>query len=115
MRAKPPGRLSSEVSFAFAPGTPALEADVSVCDIAVQRPYKEEIRMSKPRLTLAEIEGLSAVELPERNLYAPVFAGGAGGLIGVAVAADVHVPIEIRENEVCVAVAAVGSVAGCDQ
>jgi hypothetical protein len=78
-------------------------------------PYKEEIRMSKPRLTVAEIERLSAVELPERNLYAPAVAVGAGGLIGVAIAADVHVPIEIRNNEVCVNVAAVGSVAACDQ
>jgi hypothetical protein len=72
--------------------------------------------MSKPRLTLAEIEGLSAVELPERNLYA--VAVGAGGLVGVGVAIDeVNVPIDVNveDNEICVNVAAVAAVAACRQ
>jgi hypothetical protein len=75
--------------------------------------------MSKPRLTLAEIEGLSAVELPERNLYA--VAVGGGGLVGIGIAIDrslndlvdvndVHV---IENSQVCVNVAALQAAAGC--
>jgi hypothetical protein len=71
--------------------------------------------MSKPRLTLAEIEGVSAVELPERNLYA--VAVGAGGLLGVGVAIDhtLNDVIDVQNNEICVNVAAVGAAAGCQQ
>jgi hypothetical protein len=72
--------------------------------------------MPKPRLTIAEIEGLSAVELPERNLYA--VAVGAGGLVGVGVAIDnINVPIDVNveDNEICVNVAAVAAVAACEQ
>ena len=71
--------------------------------------------MSKPRLTLSEIEGLSAVELPERNLHA--IAVGNGGLIGIGVVVNrsLNDVIDIRNNEVCVAVAAVGSAAACTQ
>jgi hypothetical protein len=73
--------------------------------------------MTKERLTTADIEGLSAVELPERNLFA--VAVGAGGLVGVGIAIDRSLndvaDIRIDNNEVCVNVAAVASAAGCDQ
>jgi hypothetical protein len=71
--------------------------------------------MSKPRLTLAEIEGASAVELPERNLYA--VAVGAGGLIGVGVAIDhtLNDVLDVQNNRICVNVAAVGAAASCEQ
>jgi hypothetical protein len=71
--------------------------------------------MSKPRLTLAEIEGASAVELPERNLYA--VAVGNGGLIGigVVVSRSLNDVVDIQNNNLCVSVAAVGSAAGCAQ
>lgn len=70
--------------------------------------------MSKPRLTLAEIEGLSAIELPERNLFA--VAIGAGGLVGVALAIDtVSVPITVENNQICVNVAAVVAAASCER
>jgi len=67
--------------------------------------------MSKPRLTTAEIEGLSAVELPERNLFARAI--GVGGLVGVAVAVDDVVTIE--DNEICVQVAVASAGLGCAQ
>jgi hypothetical protein len=72
--------------------------------------------MDKQRLTIAEIEGLSAVELPERNLYA--VAVGAGGLVGIAAAIDrisVDIPVTVQDNEICVNVAAVAAAAGCNQ
>jgi hypothetical protein len=71
--------------------------------------------MSKPRLTIAEIEGCSVVELPERNLYA--VAVGAGGLVGVGVAIDhtLNDVLDVQNNRICVNVAAVGSAAACDQ
>ena len=72
--------------------------------------------MTKERLTIAEIDSQSAVELPERNLFA--IAGGAGGLIGIGVAIDnIRVPIDVNveDNEVCVNVAAVAAVAACRQ
>jgi hypothetical protein len=70
--------------------------------------------MSKPRLTLAEIEGLSAVELPERNLHA--IAVGNGGLIGIGVVVNrsLNDVIDIQDNELCVNVAVAGA-AGCRQ
>jgi hypothetical protein len=73
--------------------------------------------MSKPRLTIAEIEACSAVELPERNLYA--VAVGAGGLVGVGIAVD-HtlndvLDVNVEDNNICVNVAAVAAAAGCDQ
>jgi hypothetical protein len=73
--------------------------------------------MSKTRLTGAGIDGLVAVELPERNLFAvPV---GAGGLIGVGVAVDRSlndvIDVNVEDNEICVNVAAVASAAGCRQ
>jgi hypothetical protein len=70
--------------------------------------------MSKPCLTLAEIDEQSVVELPERQLLA--VAVGAGGLAGVAVAIDtVSVPIDVNveDNQICVNVAAVVAAAGC--
>ena len=73
--------------------------------------------MLKPRLTGAEIDGLAAVELPERNLYA--VAVGAGGLIGVGIAVDRSLndvlDVNVEDNEICVNVAAVASAAGCRQ
>lgn len=64
--------------------------------------------MSKPRLTLTEIDDQAAVELPERHLFAR--AVGAGGLVGVGVAVDnVNVPITVTNNEICVGVAAINS------
>jgi hypothetical protein len=68
--------------------------------------------MTKPRLTLADIEGLSAVELPERNLHA--VAVGGGGLVGVGIAVDrsLNDVIDIENNQVCVNVAVAGA-AGC--
>jgi hypothetical protein len=71
--------------------------------------------MSKPRLTLAEIEGMSAVELPERNLHA--VAVGNGGLIGIGVVVNrsLNDVIDIQNNEVCVSVAAINSASGCAQ
>jgi len=73
--------------------------------------------MSKPHLTIAEIEACSAVELPERNLYA--VAVGAGGLVGVGIAVD-HtlndvLDVNVENNNICVNVAAVAAAAGCDQ
>jgi hypothetical protein len=73
--------------------------------------------MSKPRLTTEEIAGLSAVELPDRNLFAVGI--GAGGLVGVGVAVD-HtlndvVDVNVEDNEICVNVAAVAAAAGCQQ
>ena len=73
--------------------------------------------MPKSRLTVADIEGLSAVELPERNLYAVGI--GAGGLVGVGVAVD-HtlndvIDVNVEDNEICVNVAAVAAAAACDQ
>jgi hypothetical protein len=71
--------------------------------------------MSKPCLTLAEIDEQSVVELPERQLLA--VAVGVGGLAGVAVAIDnVNVPIDVNveDNQICVNVAAVVAAAGCD-
>jgi hypothetical protein len=71
--------------------------------------------MSKPCLTLAEIDEQSVVELPERQLLA--VAVGVGGLVGVAVAVDnVNVPIDVNveDNQICVNVAAVVAAAGCD-
>jgi hypothetical protein len=71
--------------------------------------------MSKPCLTLAEIDEQSVVELPERQLLA--VAVGVGGLAGVAVAVDnVNVPIDVNveDNQICVNVAAVVAAAGCD-
>jgi hypothetical protein len=69
--------------------------------------------MSKPCLTLAEIDEQSVVELPERQLLA--VAVGVGGLAGVAVAIDnVNVPITVEDNQICVNVAAVVAAAGCD-
>ena len=71
--------------------------------------------MSKPCLTLAEIDDQSVVELPERQLLA--VAVGVGGLAGVAVAVDnVNVPIDVNveDNQICVNVAAVVAAAGCD-
>jgi hypothetical protein len=77
--------------------------------------------MSKPHLTIAEIEACSAVELPERNLYA--VAVGAGGLVGVGIAVDhtlndvvdANDVIDVNNNNICVNVAAVAAAAGCDQ
>ena len=71
--------------------------------------------MSKPRLSHAEIADFSAVELPERNLYA--VAVGVGGLAGVAVAADLNdvIDVNVENNEICVNVAAVAAAAACDQ
>jgi hypothetical protein len=73
--------------------------------------------MHKPTLTLAEIDSLSAVELPDRNLFA--VAVGAGGLIGVGVAVDRTlndvIDVNVEDNEICVNVAAVAAAAACDQ
>jgi hypothetical protein len=73
--------------------------------------------MSKPRLSIAEIEGLTAVELPERNLFAVGI--GAGGLVGVGIAVDRTlndvIDVNVENNEICVNVAAVASAAACDQ
>jgi hypothetical protein len=73
--------------------------------------------MLKDRLTIADIEGLSAVELPERNLFA--VAVGAGGLVGVGVAVDRTLndvlDVNVEDNEICVNVAAVAAAAACEQ
>ena len=69
--------------------------------------------MSKPRLTVAEIDHQSAVALPERNLFA--VAIGTGGLIAIAVAADVQDVVDVEDNEICVNVAAVVAAAACEQ
>src|SRR5688572_16976458 len=73
------------------------------------------VSMSKTALTAAEIDGLSAVELPDRNLFA--VAVGAGGLVGVGVAIDrtLNDVLDIEDNNICVNVAAVGAAAACDQ
>ena len=73
--------------------------------------------MSKDRLSLVEIDNQSAIELPERNLFA--VAVGVGGLIGVGIAVDRTlndvIDVNVEDNEICVNVAAVASVAACDQ
>jgi hypothetical protein len=71
--------------------------------------------MSKPRISAAELDNLSAVELPDRNLFA--VAVGGGGLIGVGVAIDhtLNDVIDIQNNNVCVSVAAVAAASGCQQ
>jgi hypothetical protein len=70
-------------------------------------------KMSKSRLTIAEIEDQSVVELPERHL--PAVAVGAGGLVGVAIAADLNDVVDVNNNQICVNVAAVGAAAGCQR
>jgi hypothetical protein len=73
--------------------------------------------MIKKRLSLTEIDEQSAIELPDRNLFA--VAVGAGGLIGVGVAIDRTlndvIDVNVEDNEICVNVAAVVAAAGCDQ
>jgi hypothetical protein len=73
--------------------------------------------MSKDRLSVAEIDDQSAIELPERHLFA--VAVGAGGLIGVGVAVDRTlndvIDVNVEDNEICVNVAAVAAAAACDQ
>jgi hypothetical protein len=72
-------------------------------------------KMSKSRLTIAEIEDQSVLELPERHL--PAVAVGAGGLVGVGIAVD-HtlndvLDVNVENNQICVNVAAAGAAAGC--
>ena len=70
----------------------------------------------KRTLSLAELDAQTAVELPSRELMAVGI--GAGGLVGIGIAigkVEVNVPITITDNNICVNVAAVASVAACDQ
>jgi hypothetical protein len=73
--------------------------------------------MIKKRLSLTEIDEQSAIELPDRNLFA--VAVGAGGLIGVGVAIDRTlndvIDVNVEDNEICVNVAAVAAAASCNQ
>jgi hypothetical protein len=75
--------------------------------------------MSK-HLTLAEIDGQTAVQLPERHLLAVAVTGP--GLVNAAVAIDrvevlknVNIPVDIdvQNNQICVNVAAINAAAGC--
>jgi hypothetical protein len=61
----------------------------------------------KALLTLEEIDAQTALELPERQLMA--VAIGTGGLVGVAVAADVSHVLELHGNTICVNVAVAGN------
>ena len=74
--------------------------------------------MLKDRLSVAEIDDQSAIELPDRNLFA--VAVGAGGLIGLGVAVDRTlndvIDVNVERNEICVNVAAVAAgLQGCNQ
>jgi hypothetical protein len=77
--------------------------------------------MIKKHLSLADIDEQSAIELPDRNLFAIARAVGlgAGGLvgagIGAAVAADLNdvIDVNVEDSTICVNVAAVGSAAAC--
>jgi hypothetical protein len=73
--------------------------------------------MIRKHLSLAEIDEQSAIELPDRNLFA--VAVGVGGLIGIGVAVDRTlndvIDVNVEDNEICVNVAAVAAVAACDQ
>jgi hypothetical protein len=73
--------------------------------------------MLKDRLSVAEIDDQSAIELPDRNLFA--VAVGAGGLVGVGIAVDRTLndvlDVNVENNQICVNVAAVASAAGCNR
>ena len=70
--------------------------------------------MDKRELTLAELDGELALELPRRDTL-QVGIGG-GGLVGIGIGAvNVNVPITVQDNNICVNVAAVVAAAGCDQ
>ena len=72
--------------------------------------------MLKDRLSVADIDAQSAIELPDRNLFA--VAVGAGGLVGVGVAVDRTLndvlDVNVEDNTVCVNAAVIASAAGQD-
>jgi hypothetical protein len=66
----------------------------------------------KKELTLADIDGMSAVELPPRETLAVAIAGGSLA----AIAANVNVGpviVDVNVGTLCVNVAAINSQAGC--
>lgn len=73
--------------------------------------------MIKKHLSLAEIDEQSAIELPDRNLFAIARAVGlgVGGLVGAGIGAAVVVNdvIDVEDSTICVNVAALGSAAAC--
>jgi hypothetical protein len=64
--------------------------------------------MDKRELTLAELDGEMALELPRRDTLAVAIGGasgvGVGGLIGAGVGANVQAPIDVNvtDNTICV-------------
>ena len=70
----------------------------------------------KTTLSMAELESQMALELPNRDLMAPVVVVGGGLLnIGIGIGnVDVDIPVTVTDNNVCVNVAVVG-VAHCSQ
>ena len=68
----------------------------------------------KKVLSVAELDAQTALELPNRDLMAPVVVVG-GGLVNIGIGnVDVDIPVTVTDNNVCVNVAVLG-VTRCSQ